>query len=115
MGVVLDGGQASGLLPALQALTALAVVAALVWLGRRALSTARSGRTGSASMHVEERIGLDLKNALVIVRVGERRMLLATSERGPARLIAELAMPTLADALPREPSVRTDATPKERA
>jgi flagellar biogenesis protein FliO len=89
MSAVLDAGTTSGLLSALQAISALALLAAVFWLGRRLLANAQTGRR-SASMLVEERLGLDLKNALLIVRVGERRLLLATGEQGPARLLTEL-------------------------
>ncbi|MDB4975051.1 MAG: hypothetical protein JWN48_3392 [Myxococcaceae bacterium] len=95
----------------LQAFAALALVSALVWFGRRALT--RGGLLGRRSerLRVEERIALDLRNALVVVRVQDegraRRLLLSTSDRGPARLLLELS-PTAATpgapALPAAPS-----------
>jgi flagellar biogenesis protein FliO len=103
MSAVLDAGQTSGLLSALQAVAALALVAALVWLGRRLLASAQLGRRGSESMRVEERIALDLKNTLLIVRVGPRRLLVSTGEHGPARLLAELAAHEPSSSVPSVP------------
>ncbi|MDB4989736.1 MAG: hypothetical protein JWN04_4914 [Myxococcaceae bacterium] len=75
----------------MQALAALAVVFALVWFGRRALAGSSLFGRRSERMQVEERLALDLRNALVIVCVEERRLLLSTSDHGPARLVAELS------------------------
>ena len=90
MGAVLDSGH-SGLLAALQAIAALLLVGGLLWLGRRSLGALRAQRTATGSMRIEERLPLDLKSALVIVRVGDRRLLLATADAQPARLLAELS------------------------
>jgi flagellar biogenesis protein FliO len=89
MGVVLDVGVGS-LFGLLQASAALVLVGALAWLSRRLLLQKRLAHTRSA-LRIEERLSIDLRSALVIVRVEQRRFLLATGERGPARLIAELA------------------------
>jgi flagellar biogenesis protein FliO len=102
-----DGADAgSALFSALQAGAALLVVLALVWYARRFLLGGGIGGKRGEHMKIEERLGLDLRNALLIVRVDERRLLLATSDRGPARLLAELApgAPVVVDdgALPRE-------------
>lgn len=85
-----DVGAGSAVFSALQAVAALLLVLAVAWYARRfllggGLSSKRGGR-----MKIEERLGLDLRNALLIVRVDERRLLLSTSDRGPARLVAEL-------------------------
>jgi flagellar biogenesis protein FliO len=94
MGALLDAGNASfpgQILAVMQALAALLLVAGLVWFGRRALLGGRFGVKRSERIQLEERFALDLRNALVIVRVEQRRLLLATSDHGPARLIAELS------------------------
>ena len=89
MGAVLDMGH-SGVWSVLQALSALLLLGALVWAAKRGLLFGKAAAK-SASMQVEERIALDLKNALVIVRVGERRLLLAIADAQPARLLCELS------------------------
>ncbi|MEY4511855.1 MAG: hypothetical protein RLZZ450_3977 [Pseudomonadota bacterium] len=86
-----DADAGSAVFSALQAVAALLLVLAVVWYARRfLLGGGLVGKRGER-MKVEERLGLDLRNALLIVRVDERRLLLATSDHGPARLIAELA------------------------
>lgn len=89
VGAVLDMGS-SGVWSALQALSALLLLAALAWTAKRGLLFGKVAAK-SATMQVEERIALDLKNALVIVRVGERRLLLAVADAQPARLVCELS------------------------
>ena len=89
MGVVLDVGVGS-LFGLLQALAALVFVGALAWLARRLVLQRRFGRE-SAALRIEERLPIGLRDSLLIVRVEQRRFLLSTGERGPARLIAELA------------------------
>jgi flagellar biogenesis protein FliO len=72
-----------------QALCALALLGALVWLVRRTgfhVLVPRKNRL----LQVEERLPLDLRNGLVIVRAEGRRLLLAVSDHGPARLLLEL-------------------------
>lgn len=97
MGASLDVGNATlgaELFATLQAIVVLALVVAVAWTVRRVLRQARRTR-GTEQLAIEERLSLDLRNALVIVRVAERRLLLATSDHGPARLVAELrAEPT---------------------
>ena len=75
-----------------QALAALVLMFGLVWYGRRALARGSLFSRRSAQMRVEDRIAIDLRNALVIVRVEERRLLLALSDHGPAQLITELTL-----------------------
>jgi flagellar biogenesis protein FliO len=88
---LLQATTGSAFFATLQALSALLLVLVVVWYTRRALlGGGLIGKRGER-MKLEERLGLDLRNALVIVRVEERRLLLALSDRGPARLIAELA------------------------
>jgi len=73
-----------------QALAALLLVGALAWVAFRVLPRRRT--TGAlGAIEVEARLPIDLRNALVIVRVEERRLLLATSDHGPARLVTELS------------------------
>jgi flagellar biogenesis protein FliO len=72
-----------------QALCALLLLGALVWVVRRAgfgVLLPRKNRL----LAIEERLPLDLNGALVIVRVEGKRLLLSTSGSGPARLLAEL-------------------------
>jgi len=92
---LLQATTGSAFFATLQALSALLLVLVVVWYTRRALlGGGLIGKRGER-MKLEERLGLDLRNALVIVRVEERRLLLALSDRGPARLITELAPDTL--------------------
>lgn len=73
-----------------QALSALLLLGALVWVVRRVGFGVFSLRKGRA-LEIEERLPLDMRGGLVIVRAEGRRWLLATSDRGPARLLVELA------------------------
>ena len=92
MSALLDAGTSSlAWLSALQALVALGLLLAVVWYARRALLRGNLLGRRSGELKLEERLGLDLRNALVVVRIGDRRLLLATSDHGPARLIAELS------------------------
>lgn len=92
LGPALESSQ-DGLLSVLQALSALAVVALVIWLARSGFARLYPGKRGTR-MQIEERLALDVKNALVIVRVDERRLLLATHDREPARLLRELDAPS---------------------
>jgi flagellar biogenesis protein FliO len=76
---------------ALQALATLALLAAAAWLVWRLRQRSLVGAAAHGRLAIEERVRLDLRSGLVIVRIDDRRLLLATSEHGPARLIAELA------------------------
>ena len=76
---------------AAQGLATLALVASVAWLVLRLRAQGLSGRAQGQQLQVEERVVLDPRSALVIVRVEDRRLLLATSDQGAARLIAELA------------------------
>lgn len=95
----------------LQALAALALMLALVYWLRRLLLSGNLQRRRSERMQLEERLNLDLRNALVVVRVEGRRLLLATGDHGPARLLCELACTPASDDVPpvREPSGSTRA------
>jgi flagellar biogenesis protein FliO len=86
----IDPGAGSAVFSALQAVAALLLVLAVAWYARRFLLGGGLSSKRGERMKIEERLGLDLRNALLIVRVDERRLLLATSDRGPARLVAEL-------------------------
>lgn len=94
------------LLGLLQALAALALIFALVWYGRRALARGSLFSRHSSQMRIEDRLALDLRNALVIVRIEERRLLLSLGDHGPAQLVVELSradLPSFSEAtsLPR--------------
>lgn len=81
------GDYLSGLL---QALAALGVVAAFAFLVLRfgALRAALGPR--GQRLSVEDRLRLDARSQLLIVRVEQRRLLIATHTEGAARLLAEL-------------------------
>lgn len=69
------------LIPALTAIVALAAVLALVWIAARAARFAGLGRMRAGSgqqLAVEDRIALDPRRRLLLVRCGERRVLLLT-------------------------------------
>lgn len=87
-------------LSVLQALLALGALLALAWFGRRALLRGSLLGRRHGQLELEERLGIDLRNALVIVRVEDRRLLLATSDHGPARLITELGLPSTSEVAP---------------
>lgn len=76
-----------------QALSALALVFALVWLVRRLRVGAPFAARGARLLAIEERLPLDLRSGVVIVRAEGRRFLLSVSDQGPARLLTELASP----------------------
>jgi flagellar protein FliO/FliZ len=84
------GEYLSGLL---QALAALAAVAACAWLALRfgALRGALGAR--SQRLSVEDRLRLDARSQLLIVRVEQRRLLIATHTDKAACLLAELGAP----------------------
>jgi flagellar biogenesis protein FliO len=76
------------------------ITAALAYLSLR-FGAARglwSGARGK-QLQIEERVHLDAKNQLLIVRVEGRRLLLATHAQGAAQLVVELA-PCAVDAPP---------------
>jgi flagellar biogenesis protein FliO len=89
----------------LQALAALGVVAAFAFLVLRfgALRAALGPR--GQRLSVEDRLRLDARSQLLIVRVERRRLLIATHTEGAARLLAELEEPAaeLAGAWPAVP------------
>jgi flagellar biogenesis protein FliO len=72
-----------------QAGCALALLGALVWLVRRTGFSVLAPRKNQL-LAIEERLPLDLRSGLVIVRAEGRRLLLAVSDHGPARLLLEL-------------------------
>jgi flagellar biogenesis protein FliO len=81
------GSELYGLLQAALALVVVALLAVvcLRWLARRGW-----GRNRGTLVEVEERVALDARNSLMVVRVEGRRLLLATHHAGPARLVTEL-------------------------
>ncbi len=72
-----------------QALCALGLLGALVWLVRRTGFGVLAPHKNRLLV-IEERLPLDLRSGLVIVQAEGRRLLLATSDHGPARLLLEL-------------------------
>lgn len=89
MNVRLEGltGELFGLA---QALSALALLLAAVWLVRRLRPGGGFGARKNRLLAIEERLPLDLRGGLVIVRAEGRRLLLSVSDQGPARLLTEL-------------------------
>lgn len=77
-----------------QALSALALLFAAVWLVRRMRFGSPFGARKNRLLSIEERLPLDLRSGLVIVRAEGRRLLLAVSDQGPARLLVELERQT---------------------
>lgn len=85
------GGYAVALV---QSIVALAGVCALSVVLLRMAANRGFGRTPrGASMQLVERLALDQRAAICIVRVGERRLLLGVSDGDSPRLIAELDAP----------------------
>jgi flagellar biogenesis protein FliO len=95
MGSLLSAGASLGdyLSGLLQALAALGVVAAFAFLVLRfgALRGALGPR--GQRLSIEDRLRLDARSQLLIVRVEQRRLLIATHTEGAARLLAELGEP----------------------
>ena len=91
-GAELPGGYGWELLRAALSLVAVCVVAWVVlrWASRRGLG----GAAGSGRMEVLERLPLDPRRSLHLVRVGERVLVVATGEGAPA-LLTELALAEL--------------------
>jgi flagellar biogenesis protein FliO len=83
----LAGDYVSGLL---QAALALALVAAFAFLVLRFTSLRALLAQRGKLLSVEESLRLDPRNNLLIVRVEQRRLLIATHTDGAAQLLAEL-------------------------
>lgn len=94
----LPGGYGVVLLEALISLGAVCLLAwvLLRWAGRLQLGTAGRGR----HLEVVERVPLDARRSLVLVRVGESVLLLGVGEGAAPRLLKELS----ADAIPELPA-----------
>lgn len=86
----LPGGYGAALLQALLALAAVCLLAWVVlrWLARRGFGGAS---TGGGRIEVIERISLDARRSLYLVRVGERVWLLGAGEGAAPTALAELA------------------------
>ncbi len=76
-----------------QVLVALALVIALAYAVLRLLARRGFGTLGPGPIQVEQRVFLDTHNALLVVQVEGRRLLLASHRGAPARLITELERP----------------------
>jgi flagellar biogenesis protein FliO len=114
MGTLLDqgatfaGDYVSGLLQALLALIAVAALA-FVLLRSGALRGALTPR--GRLLNVEETLRLDARNGLAIVRVEQRRLLLATSAEGSPRLLLELPAANEPQPAPRAAAVPPPEAP----
>jgi flagellar biogenesis protein FliO len=112
MSSLLSAGAALGdyLSGLLQALAALGAVAACAWLALRfgALRGALGPR--SQRLSVEDRLRLDARSQLLIVRVEQRRLLIATHTDGAARLLAELEAPR-SEAVEQSDALREEIRP----
>jgi flagellar biogenesis protein FliO len=95
-----------------QALVVLALTAALAYLSLR-FGAARGLLPGSKGkqLEIEERMRLDAKNQLLIVRVEGKRLLVATHAQGAAQLLLELPADSCSRA---EPRASTAAPPPAR-
>lgn len=100
MGVLLqsEGGALGSLLSTLLALVAIAALAyvGLRWLAAKGFGTGRGGE----HVQVLERVPLDFKNALYVVRASGRTWLIGTGERGAPRLLTELPSNSPAPPIP---------------
>jgi len=85
-----------------QSLLALAAVSILAWVVLRWSARAGLGR-GGKHLEVLERLALDHRRGLVLVRAGRRRLLLGIGEGAAPRLVAELD----ASELPEGPAPKT--------
>lgn len=100
----LPGGYGVALLQTLLALAAVCILAWVVlrWAARRGLGVGAPG----ARVQVLERIALDARRTLWLVRVGERVLLIGGGDDGPPALLAELRE----DELPSAPASDDRAT-----
>lgn len=94
------GGYGAALL---QSLLALAAVSILAWVVLRWSARAGLGR-GGKHLEVLERLALDHRRGLVLVRAGRRTLLLGVGEGAAPRLVAELDAGELPDLPAAKPS-----------
>ena len=95
MGVLLssEASQSSLTIMVLEALLVLVLVSALAWLVLRLVAARDRMVKKSGALVIEERVALDMKSALFVVRVDHaRRFLVAAADGAPPRLLAELDM-----------------------
>lgn len=83
----IPGGYLASLLQSLLALVAVSVLAWVVlrWAGRRGL-----GGVGRGRVQVLERVPLEGRRALYLVKVGDRVLLLGAGDAGAPAVLAEL-------------------------
>lgn len=74
----------------LQALTALAAVAALAWFSLRWAARRGLGQRQGQLVQVVERVALDHQTAVSVVRVGQRAWLVGHGDGSAPRTLAEL-------------------------
>lgn len=84
-------GESSYLFSLLQSLLALLGVCVLAWVilragARRGFGVGPAGKT----IRVLERVPLDARRALYVVRAGDRTLLLAASDAGGVQLLSEM-------------------------
>jgi flagellar biogenesis protein FliO len=83
-----SGAEGIGLAEILRVLAALALVSGLT-VGLGWLARARHRRAGGANLRVEERLTISRNAQLLVVRAGERKLLVGASEKG-VQLVTEL-------------------------
>ena len=90
----LPGGYGASLLQAVLALAAVCILAwvALRWSARRGLGVGRGGR-----VQVLERVPLDARRALYLVRVGEKVLLVGAGDGAAPAVLTEVDPETLPD------------------
>lgn len=93
---------ASALGGLLQGVLAVVVVTALIFWALRLLAKRGMGPFAPGFAQIEQRSSLGGTQALLIVRVEGRRLLLATHPGSPARLLLELSGTTQGETFPRE-------------
>mgnify|MGYP006294641657 CR=1 FL=1 len=84
----MSGAAGIGLAEVLRVLAALALVSGLT-VGLGWLARARHRRGGGTNLRVEERLTLSRNAQLLVVRAGERKLLVGSSEKG-VQLVTEL-------------------------
>lgn len=96
----LPGGYGTSLL---QALLALGAVCLIAWWVLRALGRQGVGRARSGRIEVLERVPLDARRSLYLVRIGDRAWLVGAGDGASPTLLAELSPEALPPAPQSEP------------
>ncbi|MEM7604988.1 MAG: flagellar biosynthetic protein FliO [Myxococcota bacterium] len=98
----LPGGYGAALL---QGVISLAAVCLLAWVVLKALSSRGFGQGNGRALQVIDRVALDARRSLVVVKVADRTLLIGTGDGAAPNLIAELD----GEALPEAPPARSFA------